>query len=47
MKKLTEMKSSLVSQNKIFNYYDSLAIHSERIWEFSETQKKLLIPSRY
>ena len=42
MKKLTEMKSSLVSQNKIFNYYDSLAIHSERIWEFSETQKEII-----
>lgn len=42
MKKLTEMKSSLVSEEKIITYYDNLAIHSQRIWEFSETQKEII-----
>lgn len=42
MKKLTEMKSSLVPQKKIITYYDILAEHSQRIWEFSETQKEII-----
>lgn len=42
MKKLTEMKSSLVPQEQIKNYYDILAEHSQRIWEFSEIQKEII-----
>lgn len=42
MKKLTEMKSSLVPQKEIKNYYDNLAEHSQRIWEFSEIQKEII-----
>lgn len=42
MKKLTEMKSSLVPQKKITRYYDVLAEHSQRIWEFSEIQKEII-----
>ncbi len=42
MKKLTEMKSSLVSQKQITRYYDMLAEHSQRIWEFSEIQKEII-----
>ncbi len=42
MKKLTEMKSSLVSKEQIMKYYGTLAEHSERIWEFSETQKEII-----
>jgi magnesium transporter len=42
MKKLTEMKSSLVSKEQIMKYYGILAEHSERIWEFSETQKEII-----
>ncbi|MFA5644341.1 MAG: magnesium transporter CorA family protein [Patescibacteria group bacterium] len=42
MKKLTEMKSSLVPTKKIISYYDLLAEHSQRIWEFSEIQKEII-----
>ncbi len=42
MKKLTEMKSSLVPQNQIITYYENLAEHSQRIWEFSEIQKEII-----
>jgi len=42
MKKLTEMKSSLVSEEQIINYYENLAAHTQRIWEFSETQKEII-----
>ncbi len=42
MKKLTEMKSSLVPQKEIIKYYDILADHSQRIWEFSEIQKEII-----
>ncbi|HPT08228.1 MAG TPA: magnesium transporter CorA family protein [bacterium] len=42
MKKLTEMKSSLVSKEQIMKYYGTLAEHSERIWEFSDTQKEII-----
>lgn len=42
MKKLTEMKSSLVPQKQIIKYYDILAEHSQRIWEFSEIQKEII-----
>lgn len=42
MKKLTEMKSSLVPQEQIKNYYDTLAEHSQRIWEFSDIQKEII-----
>jgi magnesium transporter len=42
MKKLTEMKSSLVPQKQITRYYDVLAEHSQRIWEFSEIQKEII-----
>jgi len=42
MKKLSEMKSSLVPQKQIAKYYDTLAEHSQRIWEFSEIQKEII-----
>ena len=42
MKKLSEMKSSLVPQEQIRSYYDTLAEHSQRIWEFSEIQKEII-----
>ncbi|PKM91370.1 hypothetical protein CVU82_02120 [Candidatus Falkowbacteria bacterium HGW-Falkowbacteria-1] len=42
MKKLTEMESTLVPQEQIKNYYDNLAEHSQRIWEFSEIQKEII-----
>lgn len=42
MKKLSEMKSSLVPQKQIERYYDILAEHSQRIWEFSEIQKEII-----
>ena len=42
MKKLSEMKSSLVPQKQITKYYDNLAEHSQRIWEFSDIQKEII-----
>jgi magnesium transporter len=42
MKKLSEMESSLVPQEQIRSYYDTLAEHSQRIWEFSEIQKEII-----
>ena len=42
MKKLTEMESSLDPQEQIKNYYDILAEHSQRIWEFSDIQKEII-----
>lgn len=42
MKKLTEMKSSLVPEKQIIKYYDILVEHSQRIWEFSEIQKEII-----
>jgi magnesium transporter len=40
MKSLTEMKSSLVPQKQLKSYYEVLAEHSHRIWEFSDIQKE-------
>jgi magnesium transporter len=42
MKKLTGMKSSLVPRDQIIKHYESLADHSQRIWEFSEIQKEII-----
>lgn len=42
LKKLTEMKSSLVARTKIKNYYYILIEHSKRIWEILENQKEMI-----
>lgn len=42
LKKLTEMKSSLVARTKIKNYYHILIEHSKRIWEILENQKEMI-----
>lgn len=42
LKKLTEMKSSLVSEKEIKKYYHNLVEHSKRIWEFLESQKEMV-----
>lgn len=42
LKKLTEMKSSLVPREEIKKYYYRLVEHSKRIWEFLESQKEMI-----
>ena len=42
LKKLTEMKSSLVPQKEIALHYDLLVEHSERIWEMLDNQKEMV-----
>ncbi len=42
MKKLIEMKSSLLPQGTIRECYSVLIEHSKRIWEFSENQKEMI-----
>ena len=42
MKQLTDMKSSLLSEEQMMKYYGLLAEHCQRIWEFSENQKDII-----
>jgi magnesium transporter len=42
LKKLTEMKSSLVPEKEIKKHYYRLVEHSKRIWEFLESQKEMV-----
>lgn len=42
LKKLMEMKSSLVPNNQLKSYYYELIEHTKRIWEYSETQKETI-----
>ncbi len=42
MKKLMPMRSSLVSKEKVREYYSELIEHSKRIWENLENQKEMI-----
>ncbi|MEI6835817.1 MAG: magnesium transporter CorA family protein [Candidatus Falkowbacteria bacterium] len=42
LKRLQEMKSSVVSSQVIKKYYESLAEHSRRIWEILDLQKEMV-----
>ncbi|MBD3247687.1 hypothetical protein GF382_00155 [Candidatus Falkowbacteria bacterium] len=42
LKRLTEMRSSIVASNKLKRYYYELIEHTKRIWEYSETQKETI-----
>jgi magnesium transporter len=42
LKKIMEMKSSIVSTSKLTSYYYNLIDHAKRIWEFSESQKETI-----
>ena len=42
LKKIMEMKSSIVSANKLQKYYIDLVEHAKRIWEYSESQKEVI-----
>jgi len=42
LKRLTEMKSSLVPESEIKKHYHRLVEHSKRIWEFLESQKEMI-----
>jgi magnesium transporter len=41
LKKIMEMKSSIISSNKMVGYYTYLIEQTKRIWEFSESQKEV------
>jgi magnesium transporter len=40
LKKITLMKSTVISSNKLNHYYFELIDHTKRIWELSENQKE-------
>jgi magnesium transporter len=42
LKKLTEVKSSLVPQKEIREHYDTLVEHSKRIWAMLDNQKEMV-----
>ncbi len=42
LKKIMEMKSSIVSAKKLESYYIDLIGHTKRIWEYSESQKEVI-----
>lgn len=42
LKKLQDLKSSLVSHEAIKNHYESLVEHSKRIWEILDNQKEMI-----
>ncbi len=41
LKKIMEMKSSIISSSKMSDYYAYLIEQTKRIWEFSESQKEV------
>lgn len=42
LKKIMEMRSSLVPTGRLKEYYYELIEHTKRIWEYSETQKETI-----
>lgn len=42
LRKISEMKSSVISNSKIYHYYSGLIEQTKRIWELSESQKEVI-----
>ncbi len=42
LKKITEVKSSLIPQKEIKKHYESLVEHSEKIWKMLDNQKEMI-----